>query len=71
MDHVQALAYKFENNENAACNIWESILTDHPGDMLAAHWTFFSQLNSGNKRGIRDSMYRLAVNTKASNRYYG
>ena len=68
MSAVVALAH---NDLLLACQIWEDILVDHPKDMFALHSLFFTHITTGRKRGLRDSVYRVAGEYKQGDRYYG
>ena len=69
--HVDALIHVSKNDPISACNMWDEILTDYPGDALAAHFAFFGHLGSGRRRGLRDTMIRVTNRIDKSNRYYG
>ena len=51
--HIEALCHTSDDNMYAACNTYEDILTEYPGDMLAGHLAFFGHLHSGRARGLR------------------
>ena len=65
MSAVVALAH---NDLLLACQIWEDILVDHPKDMFALHSLFFTHITTGRKRGLRDSVYRVAGEYKQGDR---
>lgn len=69
--HIEALCHTSNDNNYAACNVYEDILAEYPGDMLAGHLAYFGHLHSGRVRGLRDPMYRMATNMKSADRYYG
>ena len=51
--HIEALCHTSNDNNYAACNVYEDILAEYPGDMLAGHLAYFGHLHSGRVRGLR------------------
>ena len=51
--HIEALCHTSDDNMYTACSVYEDIVTEYPGDMLAGHLAFFGHLHSGRVRGLR------------------
>ena len=51
--HIEALCHASDDNSYAMCNVYEDIVAEYPGDMLAGHLAFFGHLHSGRARGLR------------------
>ena len=51
--HIEALCHKSNDDMYAACSVYEDIVTEYPGDMLAGHLAFFGHSHSGRAQGLR------------------
>lgn len=57
--HMHALAAWVNNDLKGAVTHWESILIDHPRDILAAKLAHFGHFYLGDSQNIRDSIARV------------
>lgn len=57
--HIDALDAWIAGDMNAALEHWESILLDHPLDMLAVKLSQFNHFYLGDSRKLRDSIARI------------
>ena len=69
--HFNAALALADNDILKACQYWQEILIDHPKDILALHWLFFSHMTTGRRKYLRNSVYRVIHNYKPDHRYYG
>jgi hypothetical protein len=69
--HVKAVEQIQRGNLLQACNLWESILIDHPTDMMAVKMAHTSYFYLGFKRELRDSIARIIPLWSKSAPLYG
>ena len=65
------MAILFRRHIVPATEVWESILVDHPLDMLALKFAHDSYFYLGHSAQIRDSIARVIPHYKTSNPFYG
>jgi hypothetical protein len=69
--HIKALELCYKGYLPEACSYWETILVEHPNDMLAAylaHWGYFYM---GYKYQMRDSIAKILPKWRPSTPLYG
>lgn len=69
--HLECALALSEYDMLKACQIWEDILVDHPKDMASLQMLYFAHLNTGRRRGLRDSVLRVIDHYPPYDRYYG
>lgn len=69
--HAAALAAWCDHDLEAATDLWEGIVLDHPQDSLALRLAHFTHFYSGDPRRMRDSMARILPLWSPEHRDYG
>ncbi|PVD32373.1 hypothetical protein C0Q70_07807 [Pomacea canaliculata] len=69
--HVKAVQLLADGYIVDACNVWEDILLEHPGDILALKCAYLGYIYLGDSAQLRDSVARILPHWKTSSPYYG
>ncbi|CAF0974777.1 unnamed protein product [Brachionus calyciflorus] len=69
--HVQAIINLYSGDINKSCDLWESILIEHPNDMLAIKFAHDSYFYLGQHPQMRDSISRVLPYWKNDSHLYG